>query len=210
MTGPLLCAVADVRRLTGVTLAQADDDALTSTIESTSDWFIRISGRSFADEGTSTFYNARLDDLFTIPASDVEVTEVRMVTIPALDPFTFTDADSDFQVINGNQVQLYMFAPYFQAMTYGIDNWTDRTKFARIEVDWTTESDAVPPAVRDGIALCAGALTLRGRTESSNKTSEKIGDYAFTLNDTTDLKVLSPMAYTMLRPFMRRSRVVVT
>lgn len=212
MTGTLLCSVADVRRLAGVPATKTDDD-ITAAIESVSGWFMTVAKRTFGSEGTASFHNARLDDFFNIAADDIEVSEVRTYGVDLNTPVNTFTSETQWQIIDGHVVQVIPFLPAFsvQDLAAGLDASYTKFRYSRIEIDWTSDTD-VPPAVRDGIGLCSGAVIKRGPAESGNIQSEKIGDYSYVLNTKgvqVHLSELSPMGWAMLKPYIRR-RLVVT
>lgn len=213
MTGTLLCSAADARRLASIPATKSDAD-IEKAIEAVSGWFMTVAKRTFGDEGTASFHNARLDDMFNVAAEDIEVSEVRTYGVDLNTPVnTFTSIDQ-WQVIDGHIVQVIPFLPAFSVedLAAGLDAATIKFRYSRVEIDWTSDTD-VPPAVRDGIGLCSGAVVKRGAAESGNIQSEKIGnDYSYVLNTKgaeVHLSELSPMGWALLKPYIRRRVVVI-
>lgn len=204
-----LCSVDDVRRVGGITADPPTDETLDASRASIESWFKFVSGRTYEEDGTDVFFNGRLDDIFKLSATDAVPSEVRIWTLPELDPWTFTD-DTNWQVTNAG-LQLFLFAPLFQAMQQGTAGWSLRDRYARVEVDWDSEA-VVPEAVRDGIALLAASLYKQGKTSTSqNVKSERIGDYSYTLDAGTStsqatVEALNPIGFSLIKPFLRGSK----
>ena len=67
--------------------------------------------------------------------------------------------------------------------------------------------DGIPAAVRDGIAMCVGALVTSGPSSTSAVKSETIGDYSYTLGATVYMNLvaaMSPVGWALLRPYVLR------
>jgi hypothetical protein len=189
-----LCDIADVRRVAGFSADPTPPDAtLAAAVEAIESWFTKVSKRDFSTGGTASFYNVKFSDMLTLPADASSIDAVRVSYA-----IGYEAVWTWYQLVNGNQVQLR--APW----TGFYDTEATRATIARVEVDWTASGE-VPPAVRDGVAILAGALVRKAKSSTSGMTSEKIGDYAYTLESAADCKSLSPAGYSLLRPFVRRA-----
>jgi hypothetical protein len=167
-------------------------------------WFRRLSKRAWDEPGspdTFSFYNTRRGDLLDLPreADKSDVTEIRIFVAVGSDGTVLPD--DSFQVVNRRQVeiQLWPVRPGVSPDEVPIgDRW------ARVEVDVGGEA-LDRSAVKLGLAMLGAAVWARSNGGAGVQ-SETMSDYSYSLGrlDQTTAKEISPMAWSMLRSFLRR------
>jgi hypothetical protein len=162
-----------------------------------------------------TYWNVFEDATLQLPAVDVVVTKVKVYDNPSatgvqLSPITLGQGGG-YDISDSGTLQLRpsMFVTPFEGAVA-----TRRLRlFNRVEVFYLG-TGVVPQAVTDGIAMLAAGDYVSGGTIFGGIKSEKIGDYSYTLNGPADNASGQPeyveRAMAMLRPFIKRSRVMVT
>ena len=189
-----LASVADVVRVLGLPALEEGDPrtaAIEKALEAVESYIIPKL-KPFTTEGSTTIrYNVAGDELIPLPVPGSAVSEVRTFLSPGFFGQSVLVLGTDYALTDS-----------------GIRLFGDHaTTYDRLEIDWTY-GGGVPAAVRDGVALAAGALWRGQPAVASGLKSERIGDYSYTVSD---VKTTFPdLARDMLKDFMKSGRVFVT
>lgn len=140
---------------------------------------------------TITRYSVAGDELIPLPVPGATITDVTSYLSPGEFGAKVMQLDTDYAV--GDAV-IRLLGDH-------------STVYDRVNITYTY-GGAVPAAVRDAVAMAAGALWRGGSHIASGLKSERIGDYSYNV---ADVKHTFPdLARDMLKDFMKSGRVFVT
>lgn len=205
-----LATLTDVRRVLRITTDDVfRDAALQAALDATEEWFRARSGWQYDEDGNGTakFYAIPSGGSIRLPLAPATVTAVRMA--PAGTPDSLW-ADSFTSLSTGSwQLQ--------RGRTLRLKDWRSLGIGGGTYSAWDVEVDYTAPvlasrSVRDGVARLAAADwmgTGGGGDSVSGITSEKIGDYSYTIgssgaSDVVDASQLRSDGLRILRPFLGR------
>jgi hypothetical protein len=201
-----LATLTDVRRVLRIT----SDDVLRDAALQAAEWFRARSGWQYDEDGSGTakFYAVPSGAAMRLPLAPATVAAVRIApagTPDALWDEQFTELDTDhWQLQGGRTIRLRDWR--------SIGMWGSTYTTYDVEVDYTAPA-LMSRSVRDGVARLAAADwmgTGGGGDAVTGITSEKIGDYSYTIgsasgaSDVVDAGQLRSDALRILRPFLGR------
>lgn len=224
-----LATVEDVLRMLRIpesSVNEERDDQIAAALETAQEWVsARLRQRYDVEEGgLLVVHDVRETDSVLLPRVGAIVNEVR-VTLNVSTEFAESDERilefDAYDVIDGPRgataIQLrpqLLFAPFEGAIAQRFP----RT-YRKVEIAWDVPDDefnTVPAPVRDATALIAAGLWTSSPRLASGYSSEKIGDYQYTLgtgSSSSGSSGSSPespgndywsQAAKLLRPFIQR------
>jgi hypothetical protein len=177
-------SVADVKRILQLT-DTSQDEAIRVALAAVESWAQPLLGNlTVTGDQSEMYYDVREDATLYLPQADVVVTCVRVHGSGNWWPGETWPWDlgygRNYDVTDDGRVLLRpftLYAPFEGA-------WAQRQirTFDRVEVFYTA-SGRVPPAVTEGIAFIAAGYHKDGPRALTGLTSERIGDYSYTLGD---------------------------
>lgn len=213
-----LATLDDVKRILRVTGTDADRDAqLTGALEAVESWaeervkYVPITDDDDVDV-VETYFDIYEDATIQLPTSDCTVTAVKVFEYPSSNGIPLSpvqlglghgyDVDGDNLILRPT----LGFSPF-----EGVSAQRRLRAYSRIEVSYRA-TGTVPAAVRDGIAFLAAGVWQDGPRALAGLTSEKIGDYSYTVGSGAPGDPASYVTQAMffLHTFLRRSRISVT
>jgi hypothetical protein len=198
-----------------LTLIQPFLDAATA-------WVERITGRDWDATGTviENFYNVRQGTVIRLRDEAPTVTQVLV--------FPDVGNDDNFFELSGvggaggyrllNRGRLQLVANRFTIPFEGAHGERMLTWWSRVKVTYTA-SAVVPTPIREAVAMIAASDFSKASSgnivaSAGGITSEKIGDYSYTLSDPSSSSAsggsgggIPPEALRMLRPYSAARRV---
>lgn len=206
-----LATLTDVRRVLRITTDDVLRDAsLQASLDAAEEWFRARSGWQYDEDGNGTakFYAIPSGGAIRLPLAPSTVLAVRIAPSGTPDSL-WADA---FTSLSTGSWQLQ------RGRTLRLKDWRSAGITGGTYSTWDVEVDYTAPAlasrsVRDGVARLAAADwmgTGGGGDVLSGITSEKIGDYSYTIgssagaSDVVDASQLRSDGLRILRPFLGR------
>jgi hypothetical protein len=213
-----LASLIDVKRVLRIPADSVDEErdaqlrvALAAVESLAESW----SWKQLTAEGPQAiaYWDIREDATIHLPANDVVVTKVRVFEYPSsfgipLSPIELGlgvgyDLTDDGKLIMRPSLQV---SPFEGATASRVVR-----AYSRVEVHYIG-TGVIPAAVTEGIAFLAAGFWSDGPRALRGLTSERIGDYSYTMGDTADeagMPSFIARAMWLLKPFLKRSRVQV-
>lgn len=211
-----LASVADVKRILRIPASSVDaarDARISAGLEAIEAWAINRIEVGKEGPQVEVYRDIREDATLHLPASDVVVTAVRV--FEASDDALLTPADlsggQGYELDDEGRLILrpvLNYSPFEGALAQRSARW-----YKRVEVHYIG-SGVVPKDVTEGIAFLAAGYYEHGPKILSGLTSEKIGDYSYTIGGGSggsgdeDMPFLG-QAMFFLRDHVKKSRVAV-
>lgn len=202
-----LVSVEDVRKVLNLrNPALANDHDLQEAIEAAISWLRPKMLAWDASGGTDVFFNVRPNEVLPVPIPEAEVTAIRAYTLPESAAVAFASPQHYF--VGNGVIRLTGQGWGWDPRVYAPGDYVGQG-YSRVEVDWQN-TQQVPAALRMGIALFAAGLFNTNTKLTSGMRSESIGGYSYTLSDKDVEHVMPPRAKALLKPFMKKRRVLTT
>jgi hypothetical protein len=202
-----LVSPADVRRL--LPQVQASDAQLQFYIDVVLSYLGPRLLPLDAGTGTAVFYKVRQGESLPLPVYGATVTSVTVwdVSTSVGRPLTSPDYwEADGGILRTTDPSgAWGYDPRYWVPPFD----TTASHYHKVVVEW--EAPAVAPAAfKEGIALWAASLLQTNPKLTSGMRSERIGDYSYTLADRDVESVVPARARVLLKPFLRKRRVLST
>ena len=211
-----LASLDDVKTVLRLTDVDATRDAqIQSSLDAVDSWaethLWRISRIGAQME---TYYDVYEDATLHLPAADVTVTVVRVFEYPSSSGIPLSPIElglgSGYDITDDGRLLLrptLLVSPF-----EGATAQRHLRVYARVEVHYEG-TGVVPRAITEGIAFLAAGHWQDGPRALQGLTSERIGDYSYTLGDVGKdggTSSFEARALFFLKPFLKRQRVAVT
>jgi hypothetical protein len=216
-------SVDDVNRVLGFTTGDdpARDAQLRAKLSAVESWAVQ-QGWALSQRGAQveSYYDVVEDATLHLPVQDCVITKVTVFSSPFVESardLILGTASPGYEILDEGTIALrpsLWIEPFDGA-------WASRfiRTHSRVDIHYIG-TGIVPPAVTEGIAWLTAAYHVQGGAGSAllqGITSEKIGDYSYTLGSKTSSGSSSSAgpnyaqeAMFWLKPFMRTSHVMVT
>lgn len=178
----------DVKRILRITTADTDRDAqLQKALDVMTAWAVKRMSKNLGKSGSllEVYFDIAEDATLRLPADDAVVTVVKVFEYPSsagvpLSPIELGLGHGYDQDDRGNlMLRPMLFVSPFQGASA-----TRRLRtYSRVEVHWIG-SGVIPVDVTEGVAFLAAGYWKDAPRALQGLTSERIGDYSYTLGNT--------------------------
>jgi hypothetical protein len=211
-----LASLADVKSVLNIPDSDTSRDArLRQCLAAVQSWVEpRLTKLTAAGQQCATYWDVPEDATLHLPANDVTVLKVRVFEYPS----SYGVPLSPVELGLGHGYDLTDDGALFLRPTLSVSPFEGATaqrrlrQYVRVEVHYLG-TGVVPRAVTEGIAFLTAGYFMDGPRALKGITSERIGDYSYTLGGSVDEKTGLPSfvarAAWLLEDFMRKNRVQV-
>lgn len=212
-----LASLVDVKRILRIPATDVDTDRdaqLQGALDAVEAWASkRLAGISKEGAGIEVYWDVGEDATLRLPASDVTITTLKVYEYPSSNGVPLSPIQlglgHGYEVTDGGDLILrpMLFVSPFEGATA----WRRLRHYDRVEVHYIG-TGVIPRAVTEGIAFLAAGYWKDGPRALLGLTSEKIGDYSYTLGNTggaTGQPEYVAQALFFLNDYFRKARVSV-
>lgn len=177
----------DVKRILRITDTDDERDAgIQGALDAIDAWALRRLP-DFTLEGAQmeVYFDMPEDATLRLPADDIVVTEVRVFEYPSSGgvPLSPIELGLGHGYDIDNRGNLMLRPTLFVSPFEGAGAWRKLRVYHRVEIHYTA-TGIVPRDVTEGVAFLAAGYWKDGPRALQGLTSERIGDYSYTLGNT--------------------------
>lgn len=208
----------DVKRILRISPTSVDDirDArLEAALEAVEDWATSaLKGLGKEGQNVEVYWDRREDETLHLPAGDIVITRVKVYEYPSSSgvPLSPVELGLGHGYDQDDEGRLILRPVLDYSPFEGATAQRRPRRYARVEVFYEG-TGVIPRAVTEGVAFLTAGYYSYGPQVLSGITSERIGDYSYTLGGggsggDSELPYLA-QAKVFLAQYMNRSRIAV-